>query len=235
MDLKKRILLKISGEILLSSDNTRPCAEKISSVISQIKQLKKSHQFGIVIGGGNFFRGSQHGKALGLGSAAGHAVGMLATAMNSLIVQDICKQHQVDVTILSSFFCPSVGDTISQHTIDQALDNNQLIIFAGGTGNPFFTTDTSAVLRALQIGASEVWKGTNVDGIYSADPRIHREAQLLKSVSYNQALKQRYGIMDSTAYAMAQEHALPIRIFNLSHKDSLIDVARNQDIGSIIS
>lgn len=235
MKRKKRILLKLSGEILLSATRTQLCATQLTSVISQIKQLYDSHQFAIVIGGGNFFRGSQHGASLGLRPATGHSIGMLATMMNSLIVHDLCKQQNLDAVILSASYSPQIAAPISTQTIETALSDEQVIIFAGGTGNPYFTTDTSAVLRGLQIGADEVWKGTNIDGVYNADPRKNSQAHLIKRVSYSQALDQKYGVMDLAAYAMAQEHSLPIRVFDITHKEILIALAQGQDIGSIIS
>lgn len=235
MKPQKTILLKLTGAILQDLENKNLSKNLICSIAEQIKQLQDTHYFGIVIGGGNFFRGSQHGKKLALQPAVGHQIGMLATVMNGLILKDVFEQHGVT----SSLFCavPSgeIGIPISQQAINHARNKHQCMIFTGGTGNPFFTTDTNAVLRALQINATEVWKGTNIDGIYDADPRTHKHAQKLKNVSYDYALQQGLRIMDATAYAMAREHKMPIHVFDIFSSNALIHASTNTAFGSIIT
>jgi len=233
MDTKKRILLKLTGEVFLAPDKSLN-ATTINAVIGQLKKLSDTHQFGIVVGGGNFFRGSLHGASLNMRAAIGHQVGMLATMMNGLILKDLIAQQGLDPELLSAVPCPEVGASISQQAIDKVLSLNQLLIFTGGTGNPFFTTDTTAVLRGLQIGADEIWKGTNVDGIYDCDPRKNPNAQMLKSVSFAQALDKNLGIMDATAYALAQQHKQKIRVFNIFAPEALIKAAQDNSFGSII-
>lgn len=233
MNPKKRILLKLTGEIFLSPDKTlNPNA--VNAVIGQIKKLSNTHQFGIVVGGGNFWRGSIQGTSLGMQAAVGHQVGMLATMMNGLILKDLITQQGLNPELLTAVPCPEVGASISQQAIDQAIAANQILIFTGGTGNPFFTTDTTAVLRGLQIRAHEIWKGTSVDGVYDSDPRKNPQAQFLSSVSLKEALDKNLGIMDATAYALAQQHKQTIRIFNIFAPEAVIKAAQDSNFGSVI-
>lgn len=227
-----RILLKVTGEIFLSTDRKTICADTVHMIATQIKKLNKTHQFGIVIGGGNFFRGNAHGSQLGITQPVAHTVGMLSTLMNTLMLKDIFEQHDIATTILTAIACPSVGEHISQHAIDTAFAHNKLIIFAGGTGNPFFTTDTNAVLRGLQIHAHEVWKGTKVLGIYSANPAIHTDAQLISHITYADALRAKIGIMDATALTLAQTHNQVIRVFDIFKDNALIHAANDSAFGS---
>lgn len=228
---KKRILLKLTGTIL--GTNTFE-SHHLVLLANQIKQLEKHVQFGIVIGGGNIFRGNQHGNSLHIKPAIGHQVGMLATVMNGLLIHDIFTQHGLHNSVLSAFACPEIGPAISSITIESALKKQNTIIFTGGTGNPFFTTDTNAILRALQMNAQQVWKGTDVNGIYTQDPDTHPEAQLLRRVSYRQALDKKLHIMDATAFALAREYNQTIRVFNIFEKDALIQAFENEDFGSLV-
>lgn len=229
MHSKKRVLLKITG-MLLTEEHT----SLICTVIENLISLRNTHQFGIVMGGGNFFRGAKHGKALGITPAAGHSVGMLATLMNGIILKDRLHQAGISARLLSAVPCDTVAYPINQDLIDTAPIKDDILIFAGGTGNPFFTTDTNAVLRALQMGAHEVWKATNVDGIYSEDPRTNANAKLIPRLTHQEALDRALGIMDKTALTLAQEHKISIRVFNLLKPDALRAIAQSPDIGSII-
>lgn len=231
---KKVVLLKLTGEILKGPDGQLD-KSLICSVADQMKTLSADYYFGIVVGGGNFFRGSVQGKALGLSSSVGHQVGMLATMMNGLIIKDIFEHHHLSSTLFCAVPASEVGIPISHQSITNAMQNDKCPIFTGGTGNPFFTTDTTAILRGLQIGASEVWKGTHVDGIYSDDPRKNPNAQFIQKITYEQAFAQRLKIMDATAFALAMEHSLPIRVFNLFEKNSLIKASKDPQFGSIIT
>lgn len=235
MDSKKRILLKLTGNVLLTNNGTTLSVDVINAVAQQIKTLEKTHQFGVVIGGGNFFRGALEGEKLQLAPAVGHQIGMLATLMNGLIIQDVFEKQRLNSTLVSSLTCPSTSPTISQQAVDNALRSKHVLIFAGGTGAPFFTTDTNAVVRALQIGANEVWKATNVDGVYDADPHTHPEAQFIKEISYTNALIKGLSVMDAAAFALASEHKLVIRVFNIFEKNALIQAAKQPLFGSKIS
>ena len=231
--VKKRILLKLTGEVF-GKPHEPFSSNTINSLIEQIKQLQATHQFGIVIGGGNFFRGSKQGKELGLQSENAHGVGMLATIMNGVMLQDLFGQQGVNTELFSAISCPQVARIINQQAINSALDENKTIIFSGGTGNPFFTTDTNAILRSLQISADEIWKGTSIDGVYTKDPSKHPDAQRLEKTTYAYAIDQKLGIMDLTAYSMAQQHKQRIRIFNIFAPNALQNAAQDSNFGSTI-
>ena len=226
---KRLILLKLTGEIFAEQQN------QAVDLATQIKQLKATHQFAIVIGGGNFWRGAQQGKQFQIRAAIAHQIGLLATVMNALILQEIFWKHNLPATVLSAVDCPRIAAPVSNNNIRAALSQDHCLIFAGGTGEPFFSTDTAAVVRALQINAHEIWKATNVAGIYTADPRQDPQAQLLKQVSYQAAITQNLQIMDQTAFILASAHQLPIRVFDLFAPEALIQAAHNHNFGSLLS
>lgn len=235
MGSKKRILLKITGKLFTGSDGTTADSAAVSALIPHIAALAKTYCIGIVIGGGNFFRGSQQGVALGITPSVAHQVGMLATLMNGLMLQDLFSQHKITSTLLSALTCPSVGDSISPQAIDRALRNDEILIFGGGTGVPYVTTDTNAVVRALQMNADQVWKCTDVDGVYTADPKKNPHAQRLASLSYEKALALRIGVIDLAALTIAQQHCLPIRVFSIQEPQVLTRAAQDPHIGTLIS
>ena len=234
MDPKKRILLKLTGEIFLNKER-QLSATFVGTLMKQIKQLHETHLFGIVIGGGNFFRGSQHGTKMGIRSSVGHQIGMLGTMMNGLMLKDLIEQQEIRAELFCAMPSPAIGKPTSQQLIDTALNEGKTMIFTGGTGNPFFTTDTTAILRALQINADEIWKGTTVDGVYDKNPATHSDALLLKHVSYRKALQDKLGVMDLTAYAMAETHNQRIRIFDIFAHNALLQAAQDKEFGSLIS
>lgn len=234
MSSRKTVLLKITGEIFCAPDLGCPSSNKINTIARQIKTLSHLYDFGIVIGGGNFFRGNIQGKSLGLSSSVGHQIGMLATMMNGLIVKDLFEQHDIRSTIFCAIPTSEVGIPISNQAIRAAQQRGECLIFTGGTGNPFFTTDTTAVLRALQMNAAEVWKGTTVDGIYCTDPKKNPQANIIKDITFKEALLNNLKIMDATAFTLAQEYNLPIRIFNIFKEDALIKAASDASFGSIM-
>ena len=229
---KKTVLLKITGETL-------PRAEQgldgsiLEHLASQVAQLLHTHQFGIVMGGGNFFRGAHPGK-LAISANVGHTVGMLATLMNGLIVQDIFQRRGIATHLFTATPYGAAGEVVSPQALNQAIAQKECIIFAGGSGNPYITTDTTAVIRALQLGASELWKGTNVDGIYSEDPKKNTSAHLLSKVSYEEAIKNRYAVMDLTAFVLAEQYKVPLRIFNIFSPEALMRAAQEPSFGSIV-
>lgn len=231
---RQRILLKLTGQIFIHKTTGLVEPTLVNSIVDQIKKLSSTYQFGIVIGGGNMFRGSQQGKQLGLSPWAAHTCGMVATLVNAIALRDLLTQYGVPTILVSALEIPEVAQSISQQTIDQSMRNGNCIIFAGGTGNPYFTTDTNAILRALQIGTSQVWKGTSVSGVYDQDPARNEQAKLLKTVTYAQALENNLGIMDSTAYTLAQEHGLTIRVFDIFAPNALVMATNDQQLGTII-
>lgn len=232
---QKKVLLKLTGEALLPDNSGSNAHFLARSLASQIKQLQQTHHFGIVIGGGNFFRGSIQGKSLGMRPAASHYVGMLATMMNGLILQDLLYQEGVDTVLFSALDCENIGTPISPQSIIHAVDSRKTIIFSGGTGSPYFTTDTTAIVRALQMNADEVWKVTKVDGVYSADPAKDPHAHLYKRITFNEVLAQHLAIMDTTALALAQEHSMRIRVFSAFEQESLVRAGKDATFGSIIT
>ncbi|GMU19785.1 MAG: uridylate kinase [Candidatus Babeliales bacterium] len=234
MSEKKRILLKLTGEAFLSTTDNSLNPSLVIDLVRQIKQLMNCYQFGLVIGGGNFFRGKQHGKVMNITPPVGHQIGMLATLMNGLMMKDLLEQHGVIASLFSAITCPEMASSISQQAIENALLKDQVIIFAGGTGNPFFSTDTTAVLRSLQINAEEIWKASHIDGVYTADPKINPEAKILKNITYQYALDHKLGIMDATAFTLAAENKQVIRVFSAFEPNALIKATQNKDFGSII-
>jgi uridylate kinase len=224
----KSVVLKLSGE-LLTSDMAR-----VKGILSNIKKLLSTHRISIVIGGGNLFRGQKEGRELGLRPAVADTVGMLATVMNGLILKELLISEGVDAVVLNACAIPGVADAISQMALDACQKQGSVVIFTGGTGNPFVTTDTCAIIRALQVGAREIWKATKVDGIYDADPVVNPAARLIKKVKYDDVLQQHLGVLDATAVALARQHNVRIRIFSLFTPDVLLSVADDPSFGSSI-
>ncbi len=232
---KRRILLKLTGEAFLCQTNHTLSPLVIKDVVAQIKTLHPTIQFGIVVGGGNFFRGNKHGKTMGISPSVGHQIGLLATMMNGLMIKDLLEQVGLTAELFSAVSCPEIGKPISQQAIDEALATDHIIVFAGGTGNPFFTTDTTAILRGLQIQADEVWKATNVDGVYTQDPKINPDATKLATLTFDYAIQHKLKIMDATSFILAAEHNQRVRIFNVFEPQALITAAQKTNFGSIIS
>jgi uridylate kinase len=230
----KVIVLKLTGEIIQHGPHGLD-ASGLEHLAKQVKALIPSIKLGIVMGGGNFFRGAQEGMQMHLKSHVGHTVGMLATMMNGLIIQDIFESSQIKTALFSALECNGVGSALSPQNIASALEDKDCLIFSGGTGNPYFTTDTTAVIRALQINATQLWKGTKVDGVYTSDPTKNPDAQFLKKLTYKEVLDKKLGVMDGSAFALAQQHNLTIKIFNIFHENSLIEAASQHDYGSTIS
>lgn len=229
---RTKILLKITGSIL-RDNNDQLNSNAMRSVAQQIAQLLPTHQIGIVIGGGSFFRGKTHTKPLGISPIVGHQVGMLATIMNGLIIQDILEQENIATTLLCANES-GYGSLLNQQAINQAICANKVIIFTGGTGNPFFSTDTTAIIRCLQLGATTVWKATNVDGVFEQDPRLHPQAARINEISPRNALVKGLGIIDATALILAQDNNVTIRVFNIFAHHALLHASRGT-IGTIIA
>lgn len=231
---KTKILLKLTGEAFLSTQNHHLNPDIINSIIAQIKQLESSIQFGIVVGGGNFFRGNEHGKRMGITPAVGHQIGIIGTLMNGLMIKDLLEQYGLKTSLLTAFTCPEIGIPISDQTIGNSLHRSDTLVFAGGTGNPFFSTDTTAVLRGLQMKADQIWKASHIDGVYTADPRKDANAKLMPNLTYKYALDNKLGIMDATAFTLAAEHKQIIRVFSALSPNSIIQAAENSHFGSTI-
>ena len=229
----KTVLLKVSGE-LFADDERMHSKKTVVDFVDQVQQLRETHFFGIVIGGGNFFRGKNDGPKLDLRRVTADSVGMLATVMSGLILHDSFSRGGIDSVLLSSCYMPQFAQQISQAAIDDAFKQRKVIIFVGGTGSPFFSTDTNAVVRALQVGAKEIWKATKVDYLYDGDPKIKTTSKPILQASYEEVVDRGLKVMDLTAITLAQEHQLPIRIFNIFKTNALLEVANNQSFGSTV-
>lgn len=230
----KRILLKLSGESLMGNKDYGIDPEKVEEFAGEIKELYQAGvEVGIVIGGGNIFRGlSDAGKTMG--RTRGDFMGMLATIINGMALQGVLKKNGVPTALLSGLKVDKIADEVNPEKAIQLLENKQYVIFSGGTGNPFFTTDTGAVLRALEIQADVILKGTRVDGIYDADPEKVSKARKYDRISYEEVLQKELKIMDATAFALSKDNKLPIIVFDMNKKRNLFKVVKGENIGTIV-
>ncbi len=231
----KRILLKLSGEALASSDNTVD-PETLNRVVGIIKSvLDQGVEVGIVVGGGNIFRGAALAEA-GMNRVTGDHMGMLATVMNALAISDSCRKNNIDVLVMSGFpIGGGVCEPMDHNKARQALSNGTVVIFSAGTGAPCFTTDTGATLRAIEIGAQAVFKATKVDGVYTADPMKDPTATRYDTLSFDEAIAKNLQIMDTSAFAMCREHNLEICVFSmLEDTNTLSNILKGEALGTIV-
>ncbi|HIE58769.1 MAG TPA: UMP kinase [Persephonella sp.] len=235
MSLKyKRILLKLSGEALMGDLDFGVDPLFIKNLAKEIKQVYElGVQIAIVIGGGNIFRGVQ-GKSLGLDRATADYMGMLATVMNALALQDTLEKEDVPTRVMSAIEMRQIAEPYIRRRAIRHLEKGRIVIFAAGTGSPFFTTDTTGALRAAEIKADVLLKATKVDGIYDKDPNKYSDAKLLKEVSYLEALEKDLRVMDHTALTLCKENNLPIIVFNIKQENALKDIVEGKSVGSIV-
>jgi uridylate kinase len=230
----KRILLKLSGEALMGDLDFGVDPSFIKSLAKEIKQVYElGVQIAIVIGGGNIFRGVQ-GKSLGLDRATADYMGMLATVMNALALQDTLEKEDVPTRVMSAIEMRQIAEPYIRRRAIRHLEKGRIVIFAAGTGSPFFTTDTTGALRAAEIKADVLLKATKVDGIYDKDPNKHKDAKLLKEVSYLEALEKDLRVMDHTALTLCKENNLPIIVFNIKRPNALKEIVEGKNIGYIV-
>ncbi len=209
-------------------------AETIKTYVEQIKEVVDiGFEIGIVIGGGNIFRGLA-GTGLGFDRVKGDSMGMLATVINSIALSAAFEQIGQNSKVFTSFAIESIGERFDKNKVIQALKNNEVAIFSGGTGNPFFTTDTASALRAVEIEASVLLKGTRVDGVYTADPEKDPTATKFDKISFDEAYKKGLKIMDLTAFTMCKENKLPIIVFDMNTKGNLKQLLLKNDIGTLV-
>lgn len=231
----KRILLKLSGEALMGEQPFGIDQQVISAFAREIADVAATGvQLAIVIGGGNIFRGVQ-GEAGGMDRAHGDYMGMLATVINGMALQDALEHVGVSTRLQSALEINKVCEPFIRRKAIRHLEKNRIVIFAAGTGNPFFTTDTAASLRAVEIDADVVLKGTRVDGIYSADPEKHKEAKKFESISFADVLMNRLNVMDMTAFTVCQENNLPIIVFNMNTPGNLKRIIAGEPVGTLVS
>lgn len=230
----KRILLKLSGEALMGNQQHGIDPVRLADYVNEIKQVvNKGVQVAIVVGGGNIFRGLQ-GAAKGFDRVQGDYMGMLATVINSMAVQGELEKKGVRARLLSGIAIDPIAESMSRSKAIEYLESGNVVIIAGGTGNPYFTTDTAAVLRAVEIKADVVLKGTRVDGVYNADPEKTPDAVKYTSVSFNEVYEMNLNIMDMTAITMCRENNLPIVVFNMNNKGNLLRLLEGEEIGTLV-
>ena len=230
-----RILLKLSGESLQGADGYGINYDAVHHYAMEIKSAVECNvQVGIVIGGGNIFRGVK-GADKGFFRTQGDYMGMLATIINAMALQAVLEEYYIPVKLLSALPIKGVCEKTYFKNAIQYLAEGYVVIFAGGTGNPFFTTDSAAALRAAEIGAELLIKGTRVNGVYSADPEKDPEAVKYNSLTYQQALEEKLGIMDQTAFTIAQENNIPIYVYNANIESNLEKVLAGEEIGTLIN
>ena len=230
----QRILLKLSGEALMGKQDFGIDSKVIEHIVHEIEEvIAVGVQVGLVIGGGNIFRGvSLASKGMDR-SAADHA-GMLATVINALVVQDALERHGIVVRVMSALSIHVVCEDYIRRRAIRHLEKGRVVIFAAGTGNPFFTTDSAATLRGIEIGADLVLKATKVDGVYSSDPVKSPDADLFTSLTYDEVLERRLAVMDQAAIILCREHSLPLRVFNMSKSGALMKIVCGGDEGTLI-
>ncbi|MFY9327110.1 MAG: UMP kinase [Georgfuchsia sp.] len=230
----KRILLKLSGEALMGSDAYGINGAMLAGIVAEIKSVADlGVEIGIVIGGGNIFRGMA-GASSGMDRATADYMGMLATVMNGMALSDAMRQAGINSRVQSALGIEQVVEPYIRGKAIRYLEEGRIVVFAGGTGNPFFTTDTAAALRGSEIGAEIVLKATNVDGIYSADPKRDPQATRYARISFDEAIGRNLKIMDATAFALCRDQRLPINVFSIFKTGALRRVVLGEDEGTIV-
>ncbi len=230
----KRIMLKLSGEALMGDQQFGINPPVLRSFASEIAEVYNTGiQIGIVIGGGNIFRGIQS-VAHGIHKVAGDSMGMLATMINSIAFQNALEELGVHTRLQSAIQMQEIAEPFIRRRAIRHLEKNRVVIFGGGTGSPYFTTDTAAVLRAIEIEAEVIIKGTRVEGIFDSDPEKNDKAVFYDEVSYQQVIEKNLRVMDHTAITLCKENNLPIRVFDVNTKGNLKRLCFGEDIGSIV-
>lgn len=230
-----RILLKLSGEALMGEADYGIDPKVIGRLAKEIIEIAElGVQVGVVIGGGNIFRGAGLAGA-GMDRITGDHMGMLATVMNGLALQDALERLGVHARVMSAIRINEVCEDFIRRRAVRHLEKGRICIFAAGTGNPFFTTDTAASLRAIEINAELLIKATKVDGVYSADPAKHRNAKRYERLTFDQVINEKLAVMDATAMVMCRDHALDLRVFNMNEPGALLRLVSGEDIGTLVS
>lgn len=235
-DLKyNRILLKLSGESLMGKKGHGIDPDTLEFFASEIKKIHSLKcQIGIVIGGGNIYRGLSAGEQ-GIDRVTGDQMGMLATVINALALQNACEKHDMYTRLMSSIEMNEIAEPYIRRRALRHLEKGRVVIFGAGTGHPYFSTDTAASLRAVEIGADAIIKGTRVDGIYDSDPEKNPDAEFFREISYHDVLNKNLRVMDLTAISLCKENDLPIIVFNMNKQGNLLKLINGEVIGSAIS
>ena len=230
----QRVLLKLSGEALLGDQQFGIDPDIVDRIAQEVKELHDvGVQVAMVIGGGNIFRGVSLSQQ-GLDRVTGDHMGMLATVINALAIQDAMESHDLYVRVMSALPIHNVCEDFIRRRAIRHLEKGRVVIFAAGTGNPFFTTDTAASLRGIEAGADVVIKGTKVDGVYSSDPVKDPSAKLYEKLSYDQVIQDGLAVMDTTAIVLCRDNNIPIRVFNMNKKGALMKVIMGESEGTVV-
>jgi len=231
----KRILLKLSGEALMGDAKYGISPKILEQVAGEVREvIELGVEVGIVIGGGNIFRGVSASTA-GMDRASADYMGMLATVINALALQDILEKKGVDTRVMTAIRMEALAEPYIRRRAVRHLEKGRMVIFAGGTGNPYFSTDTAAVLRALEVEAKVLLKATNVDGVYTADPKQDPKAKFLAELSFRDALVNGYAVMDANAFGLCKENKLPIVVFNINQPGATARVLAGERVGTIVT
>ncbi|MFM8915952.1 MAG: UMP kinase [Candidatus Limnocylindrus sp.] len=232
----QRILLKLSGEALLGKLEYGVDPEVVAFVAEQVKAVTGlGVQVGIVVGGGNIFRGMAAATATGMDRATADYIGMLATAMNGLALQDALERAGVPTRVMTAIDMNEVAEPYIRRRAVRHLEKGRVVVFVAGTGNPYFTTDTAAALRAVEIGAEVVLKATKVDGVYDKDPVKHPDAKRYPAITYGQVLVDGLRVLDAAAVSLCMENDLPIVVFDLDAHENILKAVRGEAVGTLIS
>jgi uridylate kinase len=227
--------LKLSGESLMGNQSfgiDSDVLEQISGEVQKVTDL--GVEVGLVIGGGNIYRGLSASKQ-GIDRVTGDQMGMLATVINSLAIQNSLEKRGINTRVQSAIMMEEISEPFILRRAVRHLEKKRVVIFSAGTGSPYFTTDTAAALRAIEIKADIIIKGTRVDGVYDSDPEKNKNAVMLKKLSFQDVLEQDLRVMDLTAITLCQENNLPIKVYNMNEKDNLLKLVNGEDIGTLIS
>ncbi|MEM9647548.1 MAG: UMP kinase [Bacteroidota bacterium] len=231
----KRILLKLSGEALMGEQQYGIDAKRLAEYAEDIKAvIEKGVEVAIVIGGGNIFRGLS-GASQGMDRVQGDHMGMLATVINGLALQSALELQGVETRLQSAIKINEVAEPFIRRRAIRHLEKGRVVIFGGGTGNPYFTTDSAAVLRAIEIKADVILKGTRVDGIYTSDPEKDKTATKFDKISFNDVLSKGLKVMDTTAFTLSQENELPIVVFDMNTRGNLMRIVSGENIGTVVN
>ena len=228
----RRVLLKLSGEVLMGHTGYGIDAQTIERLASELIEVRRSGvELAVVIGGGNIFRGMK-GTAAGMDRASADYMGMLATVMNAIALQDAIERQGEVVRVISALHVREVAEPYIRRRAIRHLEKGRIVIFAAGTGNPYFTTDTAASLRAMEVQADVVFKGTKVDGVYTADPAKDPSARRYAELSFTEAINRQLAVMDSTALSLCRDNNMPIVVFNVTQPGDLLRLVRGEAVGT---
>ncbi|MCE3001968.1 MAG: UMP kinase [Xanthomonadaceae bacterium] len=231
----QRILLKLSGEALMGEEDYGIDPKVLDRLAREVIEVAKAGvQVGLVIGGGNIFRGAGLAAA-GMDRVTGDHMGMLATVMNALAMQDAVEKLGGYARVMSAIKINEVCEDFIRRRAIRHIEKGRIAIFAAGTGNPFFTTDSAAALRAIEIGAQVLLKATKVDGVYTADPKKDPTATRYDQLSYDEVIERKLGVMDTTAIALCRDHGLPLRVYNMNRPGELMRIVRGEPVGTLVT